>query len=393
MKTQMPITGSLQSKNDKFYAVINEYEGGKRKQDWVYTGFPVRGNKKNAQEFLQKELCKRNEQRKKTSRLKDANADMPFIDFMRMWLKAKKKNISVLTYQGYEWMIERRIDGYFTACQSTLGNLTPDDIEDFYDTMYDEDLSGNTVLHYHRIIHQALAYAVRKDILTYSVMDKVDVPKKNRYAADHYTREEAQQLLDAIKDDPIYIVVFLTTFYGLRRSEVMGLRWPSINFTENRISIEHKVLEEKVDGQTVVKGYNDMKTTASRRSMPLIPIVAEELKKEKARQEENKMLFKNEYSKDPNGYVCVDALGKIFRPNYISSHFRLLLKKHGLRHIRFHDLRHTCASLLAASGCVSMKEVQLWMGHSNYSTTADIYAHLDFKAQEQCAAAMEQILG
>ncbi len=393
MKTERPITGSVQEKNGKLYYVINEYEGKKRRQDWVYSGYPARGNKKKAEAGLQKELCKRNEQKNKPSRLKDANADMPFIDFMRMWLKTKKNSISTITYQGYELMIEGRVSSYFSSCESTLGNLTPDDIEDFYATMYDEDLSGSTLLHYHRIISQALTYAVKKDILLYNVMDKVDAPKKGHYAADHYTREEAQQLLDAIKDDPIFIVVFLTTYYGLRRSEVMGLRWPSINFTENRISIEYKVLEEKVDGQTVVKGYNDMKTTASRRSMPLIPIVAEKLKKEKARQEENKTLFKNEYSKDANGYVCVDALGKIFRPNFVSSHFNLLLKKHNLRHIRFHDLRHTCASLLAASGCVSMKEVQLWMGHSNYSTTADIYAHLDFKAQEQCAAAMEQILG
>jgi integrase len=110
------------------------------------------------------------------------------------------------------------------------------------------------------------------------------------------------------------------------------------------------------------------------------------------RQEEHRGLFRNEYSKDRNGYVCVDALGNILRPRYVSAHFSFLLKKHGLRHIRFHDLRHSCASMLAAAG-VPMKQIQLWLGHSNFSTTADIYAHLDYKAQEQSAQAIQQILG
>ena len=126
--------------------------------------------------------------------------------------------------------------------------------------------------------------------------------------------------------------------------------------------------------------------------MPLIPSVVQELKKAKAQQDENRRLFPHSYSKDKSGYICVDALGKLYRPNFVSSHFSLLLEKHDLRHIRFHELRHTCASLLAASG-VPMKQIQLWLGHSNYTTTADIYAHLDFKAQELSATMIESILG
>lgn len=393
MKSERPLTGSLQAKNGKYYSVINEYVNGARKQNWIYTGLStVSGNKRKAQAALQKELLKRTEERNRPSRLKDANADMPFVDFLRLWHKMKKKGVAPGTHQGYELLIEGRIKEYFTAHRITLSNLNPEHIEEFYDGMDDEGLKGNTVLHYHRLMKQALSYAVKKDILLYNVMDKVDAPKKGSHVADYYSPQEVLQLLEAIKDDHIFIVVLLAVYYGLRRSEVLGQRWRSVDFMEKRVVIEHKVLEEKVDGALVVNGYDVMKTLSSRRSMPLIPRVAEELKREKALQEEHKGLFRNEYSKDRNGYVCVDPLGNILRPRYVSAHFSFLLKKHGLRRIRFHDLRHSCASMLAAAG-VPMKQIQLWLGHSNYSTTADIYTHLDFKAQEQSAQTIQQILG
>jgi integrase len=393
MRSQRPLTGSIQTKNFTYYAVINEYVNGSRKQDWVNTGYKTNTpSKRKAQEFLQNELFRRMEARKRPSHLKDASSDMPFVDFMELWLKMKKKVVTVNTYQGYELIVDGRIKTFFTERKTSLSNLSPRTIEEFYESMQDEELSGNSILHYHRVIKQALSYAVKKDILLYNIMDKVDAPRKGSHVADYYTPREALQLLEVFKDDPIYIPVLIAVYYGARRSEVLGLRWRSIDFEENRIVFEHKVLSEKVDGEYFVNGYDVMKTTASRRSMPLIPRVAEELKKEKARQAEHQKLFKSEYSKDKSGYVCVDALGKILRPSYVSSHFNLILKEKGLRHIRLHDLRHSCASMLAAAG-VPMKQIQLWLGHSNYSTTADIYTHLDYKAQEQSAQAIQQILG
>lgn len=98
-------------------------------------------------------------------------------------------------------------------------------------------------------------------------------------------------------------------------------------------------------------------------------------------------LFKKSYCRDYLDYICVDQCGQLLRPNYVTEHFSWVIEKYGLRKIRFHDLRHTCASLLLANG-ISMKQIQIWLGHSTFSTTADIYAHLDFTAQEESAAAM-----
>ncbi|MDL2288245.1 tyrosine-type recombinase/integrase [Oscillospiraceae bacterium OttesenSCG-928-F05] len=150
-----------------------------------------------------------------------------------------------------------------------------------------------------------------------------------------------------------------------------------MDFKKNRISIKHKVVEFERNGEKVLVASDNMKTISRCRSMPLIPKVAGELKKAKAQQDEDKRAFKKSYSKDKNGYVCVDALGNLLMPNFVSSHFAWFLRKYELRHIRFHELRHTCASLFAISG-LPIKQIQIWLGHSNYSTTADIYTHLDY---------------
>lgn len=111
----------------------------------------------------------------------------------------------------------------------------------------------------------------------------------------------------------------------------------------------------------------------------------------KEQQEINQQLFKGSYCNDYIGYIYVDPMGERIKPNYITQHFALVLKKNGMRHIRFHDLRHSCASLLLANG-VSMKEVQEWLGHSDYSTTANIYSHLEYSSKVSSANTMNEVI-
>lgn len=181
----------------------------------------------------------------------------------------------------------------------------------------------------------------------------------------------------------------LTTYlyYGLRRSEVLGLRWSAIDMEHKTISISHKVIEAEVDGKFVPMGEDVLKTKSSFRTLPLIPAVGIILLEEKEKQEMYRRLFKKSYCRDYLDYICVDQCGKLLRPNYVTEHFSWLIEKYGLRKVRFHDLRHTCASLLLSNG-ISMKQIQIWLGHSTFSTTADIYAHLDYSAQEASANAM-----
>jgi ParB/RepB/Spo0J family partition protein len=150
-------------------------------------------------------------------------------------------------------------------------------------------------------------------------------------------------------------------------------------------------IAESLKGKAQVFITDVMKTDASKRTLPLIPQVREELLKHKARQEEYRRSFGRSYCKEWTGCVCVDPTGNILSPDFVTRHFGLLLTEHGLRHIRFHDLRHTCASLLVAQG-VPMKQIQLWLGHSTYSTTADIYSHLSTAAMAEPADCIADLL-
>ena len=146
-------------------------------------------------------------------------------------------------------------------------------------------------------------------------------------------------------------------------------------------------IEAEVDGKFVPMGEDVLKTKSSFRTLPLIPAVGIILLEEKEKQEMYRRLFKKSYCRDYLDYICVDQCGQLLRPNYVTEHFSWLIEKYGLRKVRFHDLRHTCASLLLSNG-ISMKQIQIWLGHSTFSTTADIYAHLDYSAQEASANAM-----
>jgi integrase len=145
-----------------------------------------------------------------------------------------------------------------------------------------------------------------------------------------------------------------------------------------------------VGGKSQIIISDEMKNETSRRTIPMVPMVVEALKRHKARQEFHRQQFKDAYSTKHLNMVCVNAMGDLIKPNYVTTHFAYLLRKYGMRKIRFHDLRHTCASLLLASDN-NMKVIQMWMGHSSMKTTADIYAHLDMSAKNTAAVALAHL--
>jgi len=220
------ITGCLQIKNDNYYVVLNLKENGKRKPKWIPTGLKTKGNKRKAEAELER-LKKEYEQREAISAPK-SETDMLFVDYLQSWLKTVKPSIARATYQSYSNMINARIDRYFRGLNVALAELTPNQIQEFYQTILDEDYTTNTVIHYHAVIRKALSSAVKKDMIPKNPADKVDKPKKNTFVASHYSKEEMKTLFEAITDDPLQIVVAIAAYYGLRRSEVLGMRWSAI---------------------------------------------------------------------------------------------------------------------------------------------------------------------
>lgn len=221
--------------------------------------------------------------------------------------------------------------------------------------------------------------------------DKVQRPKVEQFIGSFYNENELNTLFEKSKGDPLELIIFLTAFYGLRRSEIAGLKWNAINFENNSITIKHTIVQVSIKGERQVLGKDRTKNKTSYRTLPLVPEVAEILKRFKQIQENNKKLCKNDYNAKYEEYICVDSLGNIIKPDFITKHFKRLLKNNNLRIIRFHDLRHSCASLLLARG-IQLKEIQEWLGHSNFNTTANIYAHLDTKVKQKSADVLSNIL-
>ena len=231
---------------------------------------------------------------------------------------------------------------------------------------------------------------MKNELILENAADKVDRPKKGKYLAGFYSKDELSLLFEITKEDSMSVVIQLAAYYGLRRSEVLGIRWSAIDFKRGSISINHKVTESKEPGIHRLYTEDKLKTKSSFRTLPLIPAVRELLLAHKKKQAYCRSKYKDSYCTDYLGYVCVDEKGRLFRPTYITDHFKLLLQRHSLRPIRFHDLRHSCATLLLSQG-IPMKQIQDWLGHSTFSTTADIYSHLDYNSKLDSAAAIAAV--
>lgn len=384
------VAGHLQEKKGLFYMVLSYKDcTGKRRTKWFPTGLPVKGNKKRAEAML---MEKRHSYVPEDSIENSViESEMLFADYLDQWLKIVKSTIKLITYASYVDAVEKRIKPYFREQGITLADLQASDIQRFY-TIQLERVKPTTVIYYHAVIHRALKYAVKTDLILSNPADKVDRPRKEAFQAGFYDKDELNALFGAVKGSQLEIPVMLAGFYGLRRSEVLGLKWDAIDFNNNTITIRHTITTFKVDGKQVTVASDTTKTKSSMRTLPLVPLFRERLLALRAEQQENQRLSGRSYNMRYIDYICVDEIGGLTAPNYITGAFPKLLERSGLRRIRFHDLRHSCASMLLANG-VAMKQIQEWLGHSDFSTTANIYAHLDYNSKLSSAEAMQIGLG
>lgn len=378
------VAGHLQEQKGLYYMVLSYTdEKGKRKQPWISTGLTVKGNKKRAEKMLME--LRSTFQIPKGS---DKDNNILFADYLEEWLEIVKSRIKIATYSAYYSMVKGSIAPYFREKKIKLKDLEARHIQDFY-TEQLRRVKPNTVIHYHANIHSALKYAVKTDRILVNPADKVDRPKKNDFSPGFYDAEEMQRLFEVVKGHKLELPIMLGAFYGMRREEVVGLKWNAIDFEQETLTIKHTVTSIILDGKAVTIEQDSAKTKSSMRTLPLVEQFKAFLLQTKETQEVNKKICGNAYNYDHDGYVCVDELGERIKPGYITTQFPKLLEKHGLRRIRFHDLRHSCASLLISNG-VPMKQIQEWLGHSDFSTTANIYAHLDYSSKVSSAKAMER---
>ena len=391
------ITGHITEKNKKWYAVINLYDTeGKRKEKWQKLNLDAsKGNKREAEYRLRQILDQYNtddlykqDNMSHADRERSRVAHMQVADYLSEWLESHKVNVSESTYEGYRLMIESRMAPFFREYGDLkVKDITGGEINDYYTCILREGLKGTTAQRHHALLHLAFKSAVKRRIIPSNPVEQADRPKAQQYIGKYYNATELKELLDKTVDDPIHIVIFLAAYYGLRRSEVLGLKWSAVDFENKTVSINHKV----VQNDKGVIGMDVMKTKSSYRTPPQIPQVEDALRAEREKQEEMKRVMRRGYCKKYAEYICVDAIGEIIKPNYVTDHFKVVLKENGLKPVRFHDLRHSCASLLLANG-VPMKMIQDWLGHSDMGTTANIYSHIDSESKKASAMAIGSAL-
>ena len=382
------ITGSVQINKGYYFIVFNMYnEYGKRKPEWHSTGLKVDNNerknnqiRKQAEKILNEELVRVNAENSFSNKLNtiaknSKYSNMLFSDYMLEWLENIKPKVVQSTYIGYEQVVKGRLCPYFKSKKIKLIDLRPRDIQDFINHLYKQRLKGSTIAHYTSNMNTALKEAVIAEIIPSNPMDRIESVKKEVYITEFYTDDELIELIEVIKTQKLELPLTLGIIYGLRREEILGLTWNAIDFKNKSITIRKTVGRGKYDGVTQFLIKDIPKNKSSYRTLPMFDFITDLLKKYKEKYKLNEKIFGNTYITDYKDFICLMDNGELVKPDYVDRTFSRILKENGFRHIRLHDLRHSCATLLLRNG-VPLPEIQKWLGHSNIITTQR-YSHLD----------------
>ena len=358
MTDKNSFAASVQSKKGRLYAVIQVKEDGKTKPVWRALGLPEGTGKSKVQKAYREVVSKFEiEYAESLVRRGNPAAGLSVFDYLCVYLNRAKSSIQINTYESYHGMIYGKIRRYFEPkTKLTVGNLQPKDIEDFYDSLFADGVTANTVIHYHAIMWRAFSQAFKDGLIDANPFDRVDRPKKNKFHGENYSEDELKALLELTRSDPIYPAILLAGGLGLRRSEALGVRWSRIDWEQNTVLLDTKIVEYERNGEKIVEPVEEMKNKSSRRTLPLPAPVREMLETEREKQEVYRKMFGKSYDIRYMDFVCVDQLGRLIRPSYVTQHFSDIIKKYGLRKIRYHDLRHTMASILISHDvCPSRK--------------------------------------
>ncbi len=367
------MTASLRIKDNRYYAVINYKEGAKYKQKWISLHMPTKNNKRKAEEKLLEIKAEFEE-----NYIAKIHEDMPFVKFIEQWLEQKKPFIELSTWEGYEIYATKHIIPFFKPKKLSIKEVKPLHIQEYYSYKYSNGradgkeggLSIASLKKHSIILKEVLQEAVLYEYIERNPALGVKLPARliPVRKPSFLTAEQANVLLAEFKGHPLQGVVYTALYYGLRRSEVLGLRWSSVDFDSGTLSIDHTVVKTK----TVVR-KDKTKTQSSCHTYALIDDVREVLLEQKRKQEENKRTLGKAYVQ--SDYIFTWDDGSLFSPDYLSKGFKKIATRAGMPNITFHGLRHSTASILHDKGW-DIKDAQTWLRHSSIKVTGDIYTHI-----------------
>lgn len=310
-------------------------------------------------------------------------------EWMINWLEDYKKGmLKRTTYENYLMNIRKHVVGSELG-KTELCELTTDMLQKFYNfklngSESEKKLSRRTVEYLHTIIGSALQQAYRNEIVQKNVNEFTVLPKKEDNEIEPLTIEEVQKVLKSAKKSDLYSLIVIDIFTGMRKGEILGLQWENVDFEKKILYVKKNLCRvqntEEDGGKKTKLVLMEPKTKKSIRTIPLSNEAIKVLKEHKKTQDEIKTKYKNIYM--DKRIVFANASGDFRDPREVLREFHKVLDKAGVRKCRFHDLRHTFASILLNEG-ESMKVIQELLGHSTITTTMDIYSHITKETKER----------
>jgi integrase len=315
-------------------------------------------------------------------------------EWLDTWLwDYKKPSLRPVTFDSYEQHVRCHLKPALGTIP--VRDLRPELLQHFYNEKTKEGLSGRTVRYCHTLLYGALSQAERNQLVVRNVTALVEPPRKQRKEMPTLTQEQvANQLLPAIADDRLAAAIFMLFGTGLRRGELLGLRWKDVDLDESILHVRQtlgrvRIHDAKSHEQKTRLTFQEPKTDQSRRTIPIPLTCLTALRMHKAHQAEEKLSMGQAYQ--DRGLVFSRPDGRPIDPSELSRHFGRLLRRVGLPSIRLHDARHTYATLLLELG-EGPKVVQSLMGHSSVSITLDIYSHVNLELERKAASKLNTAL-
>lgn len=384
------MTGCVAQRKDIYYVRLVYYDKNHyRKEKWISTGLSGRGAKQKATAMIDSMI-------EKYSYLEKSEHPAKMADYLKMWKELQMDEVAETTFDGYHTYVDRHLIPYFKDLNINIQDITAGHVMDYLNYLSkdggrkDNKIGGqsnNSIRKIMSILRKVFDYAVLYGDIKINPALQVPMPQKEKNKSKRQvflTAEEAQKMLDAFQNEEIGPIVFVTLYYGLRKSEALGLRWQAVDFENDTISINHTVV-----GGSHIVAKDSTKTYCSERTYQLLPDIKALLLKLKDQQADYKRRLGSGYHN--NDYIFKNPNGVPYRPDSLTRSFKRALARHGLPQMRYHDLRHSTASILVDKGW-DINSIKEWLGHADISTTANIYAHMSKKKKVSLAKDLDKTL-
>ena len=367
--------GSIIKRHKSSYTIVLNLgvdPQGKRRQQWL----SVKGTKKEAEKRLSELL----HQLDTGTFMRPSKTTLA--EYLERWLTDyARPNLSPRGFERYAGIISKHLIPDMGAIRLT--QLRPEHLQKLYAVKLNSGLSARTVRYIHVVIHKALQTAIKWGLVSRNVADGVDVPHARRSEMQTWGEDEIARFLEAAKTTPYYALFYLALFTGMRRSELLGLKWNDVDLLLGEVSVTRS-LHHLRDGSYI---FTEPKSAKSRRTIALPPSAILTLREHHEKQKLERVMLGIPLTGDDLVFSALE--GKPLRPNTITRAWAILAARCGVKVIRLHDARHTHASLMLKQG-IHPKIVQERLGHATIAITLDTYSHVAPGLQEAAAKRFDE---